>query len=337
VSLRGKHAESSGNVEHQMAFDLEDERNFSGLYTQLEWNPTPRVHVQVGGRLNRTNEDREAGEAELDPDAGGEEGEEEHGTDSRTVTRGSGAIGLSYLAWTGEGDGDGLWLFADARDTYKPAVLDFGPEAEDAILKPETARSYEAGIKGQLGRGRLDFEATVFQMDFDNLVVSQVVNGLPALVNAGQQRFQGYEIETRYHFLSDLLGTLAWSHHDSKFRDYVQDFDGVATQLRGKRLEMVPKELAALGLIYNPKEGVTGWATYQHVGERFLNKRNTALAGAYDTVSAGIGYRFSRYEVRLDGDNLTDERPPISESELGDAQYYLLPARSFRLGLEVKF
>jgi len=25
--------------------------------------------------------------------------------------------------------------------------------------------------------------------------------------------------------------------------------------------------------------------------------------------------------------NLNDQRPPVAESELGDAQYYLLPAR----------
>jgi iron complex outermembrane receptor protein len=111
----------------------------------------------------------------------------------------------------------------------------------------------------------------------------------------------------------------------------------VPTQLRGRRLELAPRELASLGLVYAPTSGVIGSLTFQHVGERFLNKRNTALAGAYDTWSAGVGYRFSRYEIRLDGDNLSDERPPISESELGDAQYYRLPARSVRLGFDLRF
>ena len=34
--------------------------------------------------------------------------------------------------------------------------------------------------------------------------------------------------------------------------------------------------------------------------------------------------------MRLDGRNLGDEREPVAESELGDAQYYLQPSRSFQ-------
>jgi hypothetical protein len=36
---------------------------------------------------------------------------------------------------------------------------------------------------------------------------------------------------------------------------------------------------------------------------------------------------------KLDGWNLNDRRPPVSESELGDAQYYLLPARRLEMTL----
>ncbi|MBZ5497218.1 MAG: TonB-dependent receptor [Acidobacteriia bacterium] len=69
----------------------------------------------------------------------------------------------------------------------------------------------------------------------------------------------------------------------------------------------------------------------------FLNKRNTTLAGGYVTVGASFGYRFGKYELRLDGINLTDRRPPVSESELGDAQYYWLPARRLDLTLAYRF
>jgi len=50
-------------------------------------------------------------------------------------------------------------------------------------------------------------------------------------------------------------------------------------------------------------------------------------------LSAGLGYRWADWEVRADGRNLSDERDPVAESELGDAQYYLLPSRTFRLTL----
>ena len=50
-----------------------------------------------------------------------------------------------------------------------------------------------------------------------------------------------------------------------------------------------------------------------------------------------MGYRFGRYEVRLDGRNLSDKRDPVAESELGDAQYYRLFSRALKLSANVRF
>lgn len=37
------------------------------------------------------------------------------------------------------------------------------------------------------------------------------------------------------------------------------------------------------------------------------------------------------------GENLTDERDPVAESELGDGQYYRQTARNVRLSWGVRF
>src|SRR6185295_10505706 len=237
-------------------------------YAQAEWDPAPRWHFLIGARLNRTDEDREAGEEELGEDAPPGEEEEEGGKDSREVTRGSGSLGVSWLAWGDESNG--LWLFADYRNTFKPAAIDFGPEAEPDILKPENAESYEVGLKNRLGGGRFEWEVAAFQMDFENLVVAQSVNGLPQLVNAGSERFKGYELEITGRVRPDLRWQATYAFHDAKFRDFVQDFDGVATQLEGKRLEMSARHLASAGLIYAPDHGLIGSVVADYVGERFL-------------------------------------------------------------------
>ena len=74
-----------------------------------------------------------------------------------------------------------------------------------------------------------------------------------------------------------------------------------------------------------------------YTGSRYLNKRNTAPAGGYSALSAGIGYGVRRGSLRIDGWNLTNRRPPIAESEMGDAQYYRLPARSVELSYATTF
>jgi len=326
VELEGD-APRSDELDRFEMIDFKDERNFSGLYAQATWTPQPRWRIELGARLNRTSENREAAAEPIgmEEDGGGDEAFD----DSKETTRGSGFVGVNYLLVNAPAHP--LWGYANYRNTFKPAAIDFGPEAEGGILDPETAESYEVGLKGHAADDRFDWDLSVFQMDFSNLVLPAAVNGLPRLVNAGKERFQGAELQTSLHVTRDLLLQGAVSYHEAKFRDYARLFDGVLFQLDGNRLELSAKELASLGLVWAPTTGWHADATAQYVGSRFLDKRNRAKADPYTILSAGLGYRWSDWEVRVDGRNLSDERDPVAESELGDAQYYLLPARNFRV------
>ena len=71
-----------------------------------------------------------------------------------------------------------------------------------------------------------------------------------------------------------------------------------------------------------------GSLVWNHVGSRYLNKRNTVQDPACETWDANFGYRSGHWDFTLAGFNLSGERPPASESELGESQYYRLPARS---------
>jgi len=314
--LAGGRGQRSGDVPVDEEFDARDKRNFSGLYATSQWTASPRLLFDGGVRLNRTTESR---------DNNGPDGPEQ---ESRTFTRLSGSLGVNY-ALLSRG-ADTLALFADYRNTFKPAAIDFGPEAEVEILDPETAISYEVGVKGRLHDGRLTWTTSLFRMDFKNLVISATApDGTPILQNAGKERFEGGEAEIEYSWDPEWRAQFAYSYHDTRFRDFVREFDpGVPTQLAGNRLEMSPFNLAGAGILYAPARGLNATAFVNYVGPRWLNQRNTAPAGGYVTVSMGAGYRAGRSEVRVDGRNLTNRRPPVSESELGDSQYYLLPARS---------
>lgn len=330
VALDGADAPSSAGQQIEESPELDDERAFAGIYAQAIWRPVERWRLEAGVRLNQTREKRDG---EVETDAG-----EERASDSRNVTRGGGSLGASFRVWGGGGnERDAIWLFADWRDTYKPAAIDFGPEAEGEILDPETATTWEAGAKGAHLGGRLTWQVSAFRMDFDNLVVAQSIDGRPALANAGQERFEGVELEGAWRPRRDLAIQASYSWHDPRFRDYVQDFGGVPTQLSGRQLEMAPQDLAALGVSWFPERGIHAHAEAQYVGEHFLNKRNTASADAYTLCSAGVGWRFARFDLRLDGWNLGDVRDAVAESELGEGQYYRMPARTLEASLAWRF
>ena len=128
-------------------------------------------------------------------------------------------------------------------------------------------------------------------------------------------------------------GTANYSYHDATFRDYAQIFgdDTEPTQLDGSNLELSPKHLASAGLAYDGPQ-LFGEGFLNFIGERFLTKRNTVTADGYVTFDAAAGVHLGQIDLRVAGHNLTDARDPVSESELGEAQYYRLPARSVEVG-----
>ncbi len=81
----------------------------------------------------------------------------------------------------------------------------------------------------------------------------------------------------------------------------------------------------------------TGLRTFRIDRIPLTDEQNDILAPSFTTWAAGIGYRTSHCELRLDGLNLNDSRQTVSLSELGDGQYYIMPARSFRLTLSTRF
>jgi iron complex outermembrane receptor protein len=297
--------------------DAEDQRIFLGAYGAVEWQPVSRVTFSGGLRANLTSERRA------------------EGSPSVSHSKLSGSIGAMFGLW--ERDADHLRLFANFRSTFKPAAFDFGLAENEGILDPETAQSYEAGLKLRTANGRVDVEASAFLMDFKNLVTATIVDNLPALINSGKTRFQGFEIATDVRLPHDLFGRATYSLHDGKFVDFVTDLDGVLTQLAGHRAEMSARHLLSGGLSYWPATGFTAHVGFNYTGTRFLDKENEALAPGFATVDLGVGYRLRRAEFRVDAVNLSNRRDAVSESEFGDAQFYRMTPRTIQAGIVVRY
>lgn len=337
VFPNGRNAPTSTSLHVDESTQLTDRRNFAGLYSQFDWRPTDRWNLNAGLRANRTEEVRNG--RVIDRNAANLT---TTSADTRSETRLSGSAGANFAAW--RNGRDQLNFFADYRNTFKPAAVDFGPEAEGEILKPERADSWELGAKGRLAQ--LTWTVSAFEMQFENLVIRENVGGLPALANAGQERFKGAEIEAEYQLTPSLQLAASSSWHEAKFTDYRRlRPDGSIQQLSGKYLELSPRQLSAIGFFYAPastgkpgaKKGWLASAVWNYVGSRFLNKGNTSVAAAYTTVDAGLGYRFGAWSVRLDGTNLANRRDAVAESEIGDAQFYRLPGRVLRVSVDIDF
>ena len=105
------------------------------------------------------------------------------------------------------------------------------------------------------------------------------------------------------------------------------DIGGRPTQLAGNQQVLTPRARLGGGLLYAPDRGLRGSLTSNWIGQHWLNSLNTFQAPAYAIVDASIGYRFNRFTVAILGSNLGNRRDPVQLSELGEGQFYRMPAR----------
>jgi iron complex outermembrane receptor protein len=304
---------------------VDDKRIFIGQYAQLDLKFGDRVDLTGGLRLNEAYEHKISSDFTTPPP------DLESAIASRTDVRPTETVGLSYKAWR---DGaDELALYADYRNAFKPSALDFGPDYTPDVLLPETAQSYEAGFKSALDEGRLSFQAELFQLNFHNLVVPTPSG---ALANAAGERLSGVELESRWRVTRDLALAANFAYHDATFTQYlfVDPDTGVGVDVAGNQLPLSPRVLASAGVLYTAPRGLNATVVVNYVGRRYLDEENTAPVGGYATLAATLGYRFGRYAITLEGENLTNQRPPVTSSEFGSESFYLLNARTFwvRLG-----
>jgi iron complex outermembrane receptor protein len=303
---------------------VSDRRLFAGQYVQLDWKPGDRWDLTAGIRLNETDESKFSSDLTTPPIQLAQE------SASRRDIRPTETLGASYRFWA-EGRDEAL-LYADYRDAFKPSALDFGPDYQPAVLRPETATSYEVGLKGALVNGRLTYQVELFRLDFRNLVVA-TESGF--LTNAAGEQLSGAELEARYRLTDDLTLAANYSYHDAHFTQYLffDDASGSYVDVAGRELPLSPHHLASAGILYEPQQGFNATLVANYVGRRFLDEENSAQVGSYTRLDATLGYRIGHLLWALEATNLTNQRPPVSASEFGSESFYLLNARTLWLRL----
>jgi iron complex outermembrane receptor protein len=313
-----------------------DRRTFVGLYVNDEWTPVHFLTVTAGARFDRVSEALFAQGQEVGAPAPA------ISRDERSDGKWSGGLAaLVRLVEDHAGALDDFNLYGSAKSSFKPAAPNL-TEAENAkILDPERTRSQELGVKTRWLDRQLSFDVSLFHMIFENLVVSNVdASGNPTLLNAGQQRFQGAEVELGYRpsALPGLSVSAGYAHHDARFvRFSFLTPDGQLRVVDGKRLELVPRDLWNTRVQYASKRGPGAFVAVRHQSQRPLTRRNTFFTGPFYETDAAVSWEFPWGGLSVVGRNLGDSRHYVSESDVGDSQFYIAAPRRFTAELAVRF
>ena len=326
---------NSGDVPVGDRRSFNDTRTFGGLYAHHDWTPLRAFTLSGGGRFDAVSEKLKAFGQEVGSPA-------VNTSDDQNTSAWSGDLGaLLRLVPDGTKGIEAVNLYGNWKSSFKPAAPNLS-EAENAnILDPERTHSIEGGVKARALNGQVSLDVSGFQMDFHNMVVTILDPSLnPVLVNAGHERFKGWDVALALspnmtHGLT-VKGGYGW--HDPRFVNFTfVTPDGTFRDVSGKLLELAPRLLWNAGAAYTSPQGVGAWFSVRHQGIRALNRRNRFFDEPFSETDAGVSYDAKKFRINVTGRNLGDDRHYVAESEIGDSQFYVSPPRRIAAQLTLPF
>lgn len=199
-------------------------------------------------------------------------------------------------------------------------------------LKPEIIYSYEAGLKGILFNGVLNYDLSMYYYDWSHFQTSTLqadANTLglkPVLDDAGKAHSFGIEAGLRYspcRYFS-IFGNYAYI--DGKFND--KDENGVEQEYAGNRFRLTPKNTFSAGIDVNipvkRSYNIYVRPSYSYKSQVYFEDNNRAdlTQDGYGLANFTAGVRFHPknvyYEIGAFGKNVFDTKYIIDAGNSGD-------------------
>ncbi len=138
-------------------------------------------------------------------------------------------------------------------------------------LQPETAKSYEAGVRQSFADGRVSLGATWFHRDTDRQIDFSLVTF--TYFNLAKTRAEGVELEAVVEPVTGLTLRASYTHTDAENRSPGANF--------GKDLQRRPKDAGSLSADYRFGFGLSLGGTATMVGDSFDDAGNFVRLNGY--------------------------------------------------------
>lgn len=218
-------------------------------------------------------------------------------------------------------------------------------------LEPEHGINTEAGIKGNLLRGRLFFDVNTFYFRLKNTIAQRRdIAGADYFVNAGSTKQNGIETFLSYRlidhsnlFFNDVKVWLSHTWHNFHY-DNFQKVSADTADYSGKRLPGISPHYIAAGIDVSSRMGLYGNVTYNYSDPQPLNDANTDHASSYNLLGARIGFRKPLFkEFYLDvfavADNIFDVRYSLGNdiNAFGGRYFNAAPGANYSVGIALRY
>jgi outer membrane receptor protein involved in Fe transport len=178
-------------------------------------------------------------------------------------------------------------------------------------LKPVTATSVEAGVRGELGQG-LRYTMAVYDMRLENDILSVLdAAGVSTSSNAGETRHRGVELALDAALSPELRLDAAWSSSKQTYVTWLIPVQGRNVSFAGHTIEQAPHTLGNVLAAWMPRllNGGRVAVEWSHTGRYYMDADNTHRYAGFDLWTLHVTHRVSRGgEVFGRVTNLTNRR-----------------------------
>jgi iron complex outermembrane receptor protein len=329
-----------------------DTRGAAG-FVHANYHPTDRITLSGGVRY--TNERKELNDFHaVGPVAFGGVFQFPSVTDERTDSDVSPMASITYAfsddvnayAKVARGFKSGGWnTDFISRPTHTP------PPIGDIDFEPETATTYEIGLKSLLAGRRLQLNGAVFQTDYKDLQVQSRIfdpsTGLFASVfnNAASSTITGAELEWAARLTETLSLRGGVGYTDAAYDSFASAavVGGALVNFADNKLAEVPEWTGSVMLEYEQPiasdKTLSLVLDYSYKDEFYTDAANTPalLVDSRGLLGGRIGFAASSYEISIWGENLTDKDYVVtSQTGVNIRGTWGMP-RSYGVQLSYKF
>ena len=174
-------------------------------------------------------------------------------------------------------------LYLSYATANKDGAINIGG-LQSQTVKPEDVVGWELGHKGSYFDQRLQLNAALFQSEYENLQITQIIGTVATLTNAPKATISGAEIDAQFSATDDLRLGISVGYLDAEFDEFSNSktlpglVAGPLTDLSGNQLPYVPEYTANLDMAYSftPASGYTGMigAQYSWRSRTYFNELN---------------------------------------------------------------
>ncbi|XOV93385.1 MAG: TonB-dependent receptor [Bacteroidota bacterium] len=323
---------SSGTILGLDQSDFVENRDYYNLFAQLNLDLSPKFSAELGANFNETNYQlkdfyvrdsvENSGAYQFDPVL-------------------SPRLGLVFHSKSNQ------HYYGNISHGFSPPNLEETLLPDGAInpdIQPEMGWNYEAGTRGYLLNGKLQYDASVYYMLIKDLIVSRTnLSGAITGINAGKTKHLGAEISLSYsqdlspNYQLNYFFTGSFTNY--KFLEFI---DG-DTDYSGNDLTGSPKETVNVGIELTSKSGFYGNINGLYTGKMPIDDGNTLYANSYFLARTKVGYAWEFGPVKFDFNfginNILDAKysSMLQINNTFGRYYYPGTPRNYYSGLTIKW